>query len=90
MVGISVPIAGNEESSEGRFVSIAGSEISASAEDPTEGSSVSKSKDGMWESIAGSEWSINEVVTFGAGADGSVSSCGLPVSTCWLVSATGC
>lgn len=46
-MGISVPIAGSEESSEGRVVSIAGSERSASAADPTEGSSVSKSKDGM-------------------------------------------
>lgn len=82
MVGISVPIAGNEESSEGMVVSIAGSERSASAADPTEGSSASKSMDGIWESIAGSEWSVDEVVTFGADADGSVPSCGLVLPTC--------
>lgn len=85
MVGISVPIAGNEESSEGKVVSIAGRERSASADDPTDGNPVSKSKDGMWESIAGKAWSIDEV-TFGAGADGSVPSCGFPLFTSWFTS----
>lgn len=71
MVGISVPIAGKEESSEGRVVSIAGSDRSGAAEDPTEGRAESKegnpvsSKDSVPSrpvvSIGGSDDSIEEV-----------------------------
>lgn len=76
MVGISVPIAGKEESKEGRVVSIAGSERSGAADDPTERRAESNvdnpvsskesvpSNPGIVVSIAGRDDSI-ESVTFG-------------------------
>lgn len=44
-----MPIAGNDESSEGKVVSIAGSDRSGAAEEPTEGSD--ESKEGAFASI---------------------------------------
>lgn len=90
MVGISVPIAGRDESRDGRVVSMAGSDKSGAAEEPTEGSD--ESKDGIpasikdWdvslavvdESIGGNDVSVEDAVVFGWSFEPS------PL-VCWLV-----
>lgn len=101
MVGISVPMAGREASSEGRVVSIAGSDRSGAAEEPTEGSAESKegnpvsskesepSKFAIVGSIGGRDDSI-EGVTFGVSLDWRVSSFMLLASVCWFVLRSAC
>lgn len=85
ILGMSVPIAGNEESREGRVVSIAGSERSGAAEDPT--ADDDESKEGIPKAVLDREVS-------GPDLDDSAADCELPAEVVvasdveggWLVS----